>query len=134
MGEVKRPRMSRGLHRIAGQLLRRLAATNSTTAATTSTAAFARTFVELLASAAGILVLALVLRGPATGLAAAAGILPLVQGTALRLRRTRAVARGERNLEFVEFIPLGVGAVAVRYGQQFLHARPRGYGGILWRL
>ena len=123
--------MSRGLHRIAVCLLRRLTAATAAT-----TAAFARAFVELLATTAGILVLSLTLPllGPAAGLAATAGILPLVQGAALRLRRTRPVARGERDLEFVEFIPLGVGAVAVRYGQQFLHARPRGYGGILWRL
>jgi hypothetical protein len=118
--------MSRGLRRIAACLLLRRRLT-----ATTAATAFSRALVEFLATTAaatGILVLTLAL------LAAAAGILPLVQGAALRLRRTRAVARGKRDLEFVEFIPLGVGTVAVRYGQQFLHARPRGYGGILWRL
>jgi len=123
--------MSRGLPGIMSCLLlrRRLAATAATATA------FSGALVEFLAAAtAGILVLTGTLLGPATGLATSAGILPLVQGATLRFRRTRAVARGKRDLEFVEFIPFGVGAVAVRYGQQFLHACPRGYGGILWRL
>ena len=37
-----------------------------------------------------------------------------------------AVARGQLDFEFVEFVPLGFGALAVGNGQQFLHAAAGG--------
>lgn len=119
-------------------LLRRLTATTTGIATVTAaaTAAFAGAFMEFFAAAARILVLprTLSLRPSAAGLGTAtAGILPLVHRTALRFRRAGTVARCQGNFKFIEFIPLGVGAIAVRNGQQFLHPRPGRNGG-LWGL
>lgn len=77
---------------------------------------------------------ALPLRPPTTGLTTAtAGILPLVHRAALWFGRAGAIPRCERDFQFVKFVPLGVGAIAVGNGQQFLHARPGRNGG-LWGL
>ena len=43
----------------------------------------------------------------------------------LGVRRTGTIARGERDFEFIEFVPLGIGPIAVGDGQQFLHALAR---------
>lgn len=44
-----------------------------------------------------------------------------------RVRRPGPIAGRERDFEFVEFVPLGVGALAVRDGQELLQATTRGY-------
>lgn len=99
-------------------------ATTSATAAT-----FARTFVEFFsATTARTFVLALRTVTATTGLlhaAGAAAVLALMDGARLRFRRAGTVARGECNFEFVEFVPLGIGTVAIRDRQQFQHARAR---------
>ena len=57
-----------------------------------------------------------------------AGILPLMILPGLRVGRTGAVAGSKRDLEFVELIPLGIGTIAIRNCQQFLHAGTGGQG------
>lgn len=100
-------------------------------AAATATTAFAGPLVEFFAAAtARPLVLAL-RTITAAGLLHAAGtatVLALVNRAGLRFRRTRAIARSECDFELVEFVPLGVGTIAIRDRQQFLHARPWGLG------
>ncbi len=97
--------------------------------ATTAAAAFAGPLVEFFAATtARAFVLALRTITAATGLlhaAGTAGILALVDGAGLWFRGAGAIARSECNFEFVEFVPLRVGTVAIRDRKQFLHARAR---------
>jgi len=94
--------------------------------AAATTAAFAGAFVKFLAATAWILAL----RSAATTArllhAAAAGVLTgLVPQTRLRFGRAGAVAGGQRDLEFIQLVPFGVGTIAIGNGQQFLHAGAR---------
>jgi hypothetical protein len=131
--------MYRGLLR---RLLRSTTAhiTVATTAtATAATTTFAGTFVEFLAattaaasasaSAASAATQVFTLRTSAAhfGLAAAAAAGHDAHAAALLLgiRRAGAIARSERDLEFIEFVPLGIGPIAIGDGQQFLHALAR---------
>ena len=59
------------------------------------------------------------------GLTAAAGHDAHAAALLLGIRRAGAIARSERDLEFIEFVPLGIGAIAIGDGQQFLHALAR---------
>jgi hypothetical protein len=96
------------------------------TTSTTATA-FAGTLVEFFAATtARAFVLALRTITATTGLlhtAGAAAVLALVDGAGLWFRRAGAIARSECDFEFVKFVPLGVGTVAIRDRKQFLHAR-----------
>ena len=103
---------------------------------TTTTTTFAGTFVEFLAaatttttttSAASATTQVFTLRTSAAhfGLAAAAGHDAHAAALLLGIRRAGAIARSERDLEFIEFVPLGIGAIAIGDGQQFLHALAR---------
>jgi hypothetical protein len=130
--------MYRGLLR---RLLRSAAAhiTVATTAypatTTTTTTTFAGTFVEFLAAATAATTSAaasastqvFTLRTSAAhfGLTAAAGHDAHAAALLLGIRRAGAIARSERDLEFIEFVPLGIGAIAIGDGQQFLHALAR---------
>ena len=100
--------------------------------ATTTTTTFAGTFVEFLAAAtaatsASATTQVFTLRTSAAhfGLAAAAGHDAHAAALLLGIRRAGAIARSERDLEFIEFVPLGIGAIAIGDGQQFLHALAR---------
>ena len=99
--------------------------------ATTTTTTFAGTFVEFLAAAtsASATTQVFTLRTSAAhfGLAAAAAAGHDAHAAALLLgiRRAGAIARSERDLEFIEFVPLGIGPIAIGDGQQFLHALAR---------
>jgi hypothetical protein len=121
-------------------LLRRLlrSTTAHITVATTATASaatttFAGTFVEFLAatttaastSAATTQVFTLRTSAAHFGLAAAAGHDAHAAALLLGIRRAGAIARSERDLEFIEFVPLGIGPIAIGDGQQFLHALAR---------
>ena len=108
---------------------------------TTTTTTFAGTFVEFLAAATAATAAAtaattttssattqvFTLRTSAAhfGLAAAAGHDAHAAALLLGIRRAGAIARSERDLEFIEFVPLGIGAIAIGNGQQFLHALAR---------
>jgi hypothetical protein len=142
---MTRPRELRGPGKIYRGLLRRLlrsAAAHITVATTTATASaatttFAGTFVEFLAattaaasasaSAAATQVFTLRTSAAHFGLAAAAAAGHDAHAAALLLgiRRAGAIARSERDLEFIEFVPLGIGPIAIGDGQQFLHALAR---------
>ena len=129
--------MYRGLLR---RLLRSAAAhitvaTTAYPATTTTTTTFAGTFVEFLAAATAATTSAaasastqvFTLRTSAAhfGLTAAAGHDAHAAALLLGIRRAGAIARSERDLEFIEFVPLGIGAIAIGNGQQFLHALAR---------
>lgn len=109
------------------------AATHITVAAsaasTTSTTAFAGTFVEFLAAstttAARVFTLALRASAAHFRLAAAAGHYAHAAALLLGIRRAGTIARSERDLELIEFVPLGIGAIAIGNSQQFLHALAR---------
>jgi len=113
--------------------LRRSTATTVTVAATiagiatTTAPAFAGPFVEFFAAtAARPFILALrTIAATRLHAAGAAGVLALMDGAGLRLRRAGAIARSECDFELVEFVPLGIGTVAIRDRKQFLHARAR---------
>jgi hypothetical protein len=140
---MTRPRELRGPGKIYRGLLRRLlrsAAAHITVATTTATASaatttFAGTFVEFLAattaaasasaSAAATQVFTLRTSAAHFGLAAAAGHDAHAAALLLGIRRAGAIARSERDLEFIEFVPLGIGPIAIGDGQQFLHALAR---------
>jgi hypothetical protein len=144
---MTRPRELRGPGKIYRGLLRRLlrsAAAHITVATTTATASaatttFAGTFVEFLAattaaasasaSAASAATQVFTLRTSAAhfGLAAAAAAGHDAHAAALLLgiRRAGAIARSERDLEFIEFVPLGIRTIAIGDGQQLLHALAR---------
>ena len=108
---------------------------------TTTTTTFAGTFVEFLAAATAATAAAtaattttssattqvFTLRTSAAhfGLAAAAGHDAHAAALLLGIRRAGAIARSERDLEFIEFVPLGIGPIAIGDGQQFLHALAR---------
>lgn len=122
----------RGLRECCG-LLRLLratasAATNSAASSTTTTA-FAGTFVEFLAASSTTTarVFTLTLRASAAHfrLATAAGHYTHAAALLLGIRCAGAIAGSERNFEFVEFIPLGIGAITIGNSQQFLHALAR---------
>jgi len=126
---MKRPRELRGPENCCRRLLRRLlrsAATGIAVTATTASAAttFARTLVEFLAAAtaATALVFALTLWATAAHFGLLAAGHHAHATTLLRIRRAGAVARSERDFEFVEFVPLGIGPIAIGDGQQLLHA------------
>lgn len=121
-----------------GGLLRwllRPAATHIAVTATTSTATatattLAGTFVEFLAAtttAARVFTLALRASAAHFGLAAtaAAGHYAHAAALLLRIRRAGTIARSKRDLEFIKFVPLGIGPIAIGDGQQFLHALAR---------
>lgn len=142
---MTRPRELRGPGKMYRGLLRRLlrsAAAHITvattaypaTTTTTTTTTFAGTFVEFLAAAttttsasASATTQVFTLRTSAAhfGLAAAAGHDAHAAALLLGIRRAGAIARSERDLEFIEFVPLGIGAIAIGNGQQFLHALAR---------
>jgi hypothetical protein len=140
---MTRPRELRGPGKIYRGLLRRLlrsAAAHITVATTTATASaatttFAGTFVEFLAAtttaaastSAATTTQVFTLRTSAAhfGLAAAAGHDAHAAALLLGIRRAGAIARSERDLEFIEFVPLGIGPIAIGDGQQFLHALAR---------
>ena len=106
---------------------------------TTTTTTFAGTFVEFLATTTTTTASAaatatatataqvFTLRTSAAhfGLAAAAGHDAHAAALLLGIRRAGAIARSERDLEFIEFVPLGIGPIAIGDGQQFLHALAR---------
>ena len=105
---------------------------------TTTTTTFAGTFVEFLATAATAATTTSAASASATtqvftlrtsaahfGLTAAAGHDAHAAALLLGIRRAGAIARSERDLEFIEFVPLGIGAIAIGDGQQFLHALAR---------
>lgn len=124
---MKRPRELRGPENHCGCLLWRLlrsATARIAVATTTATAAFARTLVEFFAAPATstrTLVLAL-LRAPATHLGLLAAAHNTHAAALLGVRGTGAIAGSKCDLEFIEFIPLGIGPIAVGDGQQLLHA------------
>jgi hypothetical protein len=139
---MTRPRELRGPGKIYRGLLRRLlrsAAAHITVATTASASAatttFAGTFVEFLAAtttaaastSAATTTQVFTLRTSAAhfGLAAAAGHDAHAAALLLGIRRAGAIARSERDLEFIEFVPLGIGPIAIGDGQQFLHALAR---------
>ena len=107
----------------------------ATTTTTTTTTTFAGTFVEFLAATSSAAASAsaatttqvFTLRTSAAhfGLAAAAGHDAHAAALLLGIRRAGAIARSERDLEFIEFVPLGIGPIAIGDGQQFLHALAR---------
>ena len=106
----------------------------ATTTTTTTTTTFAGTFVEFLAAAtaattttssATTQVFTLRTSAAHFGLAAAAGHDAHAAALLLGIRRAGAIARSERDLEFIEFVPLGIGPIAIGDGQQFLHALAR---------
>lgn len=101
-------------------------ATTATASAATTT--FAGTFVEFLAATtAATQVFTLRTSAAHFGLAApaAAGHDAHAAALLLGIRRSGAIARSERDLEFIEFVPLGIGPIAIGDGQQFLHALAR---------
>jgi hypothetical protein len=91
-------------------------------AALTARAATSALLVALLVVVALELLVALVL---ALRLAAAGLVLVLLRLLQVRIRPALAVALGERNLELVQLVPLGVGAIALRDGEQLLQPLPR---------
>ena len=107
------------------------------TTTTTTTTTFAGTFVEFLAAATAAAASASASASASTqvftlrtsaahfGLAAAAGHDAHAAALLLGIRRAGAIARSERDLEFIEFVPLGIGPIAIGDGQQFLHALAR---------
>ena len=103
-----------------------IAAVATTTATATS---LARAFVEFFTAApatASATTLILTLRTSAAHFwLLATGHHAHAAALLLRVRRTGTVARGERDFEFIEFVPLGIGPIAVGDGQQFLHALAR---------
>jgi len=104
-----------------------VAATIAGIAATTAPA-FAGPFVEFFAATTARPFILALWTIAATGLlhaAGAAGVLALVDGAGLRFRRAGAIARSECDFKLVEFVPLGIGTVAIRDRKQFLHARAR---------
>ncbi len=128
---MTRPRNSRGPWKLCSGLLRRLLWSATTgipvsAAAPTTATTLAGTFVEFLApsttSAPASAALVLALRTSTAHF----GLLPAGHhahaAALLRIRRAGAVARSERDFEFVEFVPLGIGPIAVGDGQQLLHA------------
>jgi hypothetical protein len=94
---------------------------------TATTPALAWTFVEFFtaapatASAATTLILTLRTSAAHFGLLAA-GHHAHAAALLLGVRRTGAIARGERDFEFIQFVPLGIGPITVGDGQQLLHA------------
>lgn len=102
--------------------LLRLLRWNTATRATTA-AAFAGAFVEFFATTtARPLVLRTTAAAGLRHASCAAHVLALVVLPRLRIRRAGTIAGCQGNLEFVEFIPLGIGAIAIGDRQQFLHA------------
>jgi hypothetical protein len=95
--------------------------------ATSPAPALARAFVEFFtaapatASAATTLILTLRTSAAHFGLLAA-GHHAHAAALLLGVRRTGAIARGERDFEFIQFVPLGIGPITVGDGQQLLHA------------
>jgi hypothetical protein len=92
----------------------RLAAAPSTTTAATRP-------VLLLPAATAVTVLLAAVTMLAAG--ALLRVAPVV-----RVRRALPVAGSEHDFQLVQFVPLGVGALAFRYGQQRLQARAGGIG------
>jgi hypothetical protein len=96
---------------------------------TATTPALAWTFVEFFtatpatASAATTLILTLRTSAAHFGLLAAAH--HAHASALLGIRRAGAIARSERDLEFIEFVPLGIRTIAIGDSQQLLHALAR---------
>jgi len=98
---------------------RPLAVTRLPAAPSTAPATTAAGPILLLAAATAVAVLL----AAVTVLLAAARL-----RVAIRVGRALPVAGCEHDLQLVQFVPLGVGALAFRYGQQRLQARARGIG------
>jgi len=116
--------------------LRRLRAAATVTAiaavtaiSATASATFARTLVEFLAAtttaATAALVFTLALRASAAHFGLLAAAHHAHAAALLGIRRSGAIARSERDLEFIEFVPLGIRTIAIGDGQQLLHALAR---------
>ena len=101
----------------------------SATASASAAATFARTLVEFLAAtttaATAALVFTLALRASAAHFGLLAAAHHAHAAALLGIRRAGAIARSERDLEFIEFVPLGIRTIAIGDGQQFLHALAR---------
>lgn len=110
------------------RLLRATASAATNSAAASTTTAFAGALVEFLAAPATSTATPLIfaLRASTTHLGLTTGHhTQAATLLLLRIRRAGAIAGSERNFEFVEFIPLGIGAIAIGNSQQFLHALAR---------
>jgi hypothetical protein len=103
----------------------------SATASASAAATFARTLVEFLAATttaaatATALVFTLALRASAAHFGLLAAAHHAHAAALLGIRRSGAIARSERDLEFIEFVPLGIRTIAIGDGQQLLHALAR---------
>jgi len=131
----------RGLENIraeyCGRLLRRLltaatgvAAISAVATTTATTTALARAFVEFFTATASTTTSATPLIFALRTSAAHLGLLATghhahAAALLLGVRRAGTITRGERDFEFIEFVPLGIGPIAVGDGQQFLHALAR---------
>ncbi|MFZ9150495.1 MAG: hypothetical protein ACO22T_04900 [Burkholderiales bacterium] len=131
--EMKRPRSQRGPGKYCCGLLRRLLAATTVAAiaavttipAASAAATFTRTLVEFLATSTAALVFTLALRASAAHLGLLAAAHYAHAAALLWIRSAGAIARSKRDLEFIEFVPLGIRAIAIGDGQQLLHALAR---------
>ena len=106
-----------------------IAAVTTISATASAAATFARTLVEFLAAtttaATAALVFTLALRASAAHFGLLAAAHHAHAAALLGIRRSGAIARSERDLEFIEFVPLGIRTIAIGDGQQLLHALAR---------
>ena len=107
-----------------------IAAVTTISATASAAATFARTLVEFLAAtttaaATAALVFTLALRASAAHFGLLAAAHHAHAAALLGIRRSGAIARSERDLEFIEFVPLGIRTISIGDGQQLLHALAR---------